>query len=326
MRKALSTPLLVYLVSACSVYGAPSGEMAGSAGAAQTTSMTSSAAGAETGGSFDPGGVGGTGTAPEDAGEQESASEEVVDANVGVSADAIDAMTCAGHALQFSGFSYVRINRPVQDDFTLEAWIKTKAASLTGTHHWEGNGLFWADVSWNKDDFGASILNQRLAFGVGTPGSTEPTIQSTSTVVKDQWVHVAVSRARSNGEIKVFVNGMQEASLVVATQLKALTAQMNMTIGADVFDNRFFVGLIDEVRAWNVVRTAAEITATMRQRLVGDEPGLVGYWRFDEGSGMVAADSKVAGADAASEGGVTKNNGDLFGAPNWVASDAPICP
>jgi hypothetical protein len=39
------------------------------------------------------------------------------------------------------------------------------------------------------------------------------------------------------------------------------------------------------------VRTAAEIASTMNQRLTGKEPGLVGYCRFDEGSGLSAADA-----------------------------------
>ncbi len=43
-----------------------------------------------------------------------------------------------------------------------------------------------------------------------------------------------------------------------------------------------FIGQIDEVRIWNVARTEAEISTDMNKQLNGDEPGLVGYWKFDE--------------------------------------------
>ena len=41
-----------------------------------------------------------------------------------------------------------------------------------------------------------------------------------------------------------------------------------MTFGGDVGDNRFYTGLIDEVRAWNIVRSAVDITATMGASLL----------------------------------------------------------
>jgi hypothetical protein len=253
--------------------------------------------------------------------EDASTAEEQVVTNPGDAATdtaseaEASAMTCAGYAIQHSGLSYIRINRPVQDDFTFEAWIKSSANSLTGTHDWEGSPLFWADVSGNHDDFGVSVLNNKLAFGVGNPGFLEPTIVSSSLVVNGQWNHVAVTRTKSTGEIQLFVNGVQESSLVVATETRSLNAQVNMLLGGNVFDMRYYVGFMDEVRAWNVVRSAADITATMKKKLNGDEPGLVGYWRFDEGSGTTTADATA-----------TKNNGDVFGNPNWVISDAPICP
>jgi hypothetical protein len=310
-------PLLpVFLAGACSVYAAPASDNGGSSGADNEAGTVTMAGAAGVGGSEGPAGsvdVGFAGARDEDAAiEAQPVGEVEASADSGVEAAA---PPCSGFALQFSGFSYVRINRPVQDDFTIEAWVKTSTPSLTGTHSWEGSGLLWADASGNHDDFGASILNNKLAFGVGVPASSEPTIVSTTAVVSGQWVHVAATRNKTTGEIRVLVNGVQESSLVVATQTRPLSAQINMTLGGDVYDNRFFTGFIDEVRAWNVVRTAADITATMHQKLVGNEPGLVGYWRFDEGSGMSTADSTA-----------TKNTGDLFGAPNWVVSDAPICP
>ncbi len=88
-----------------------------------------------------------------------------------------------------------------------------------------------------------------------------------------------------------------------------------MTIAGNTVDFHYFVGQIDEVRTWNIVRAGADIVATMHTKLTVTEPGLVGYWRFDEGSGAVASD-----------GTSSKNNGAVSGVTKWVASDAPVCP
>ena len=45
---------------------------------------------------------------------------------------------------------------------------------------------------------------------------------------------------------------------------------------------RYFQGLIDEVRIWDVARTVEEINAAMNTTLDGNEAGLAGYWHLDE--------------------------------------------
>jgi hypothetical protein len=45
-----------------------------------------------------------------------------------------------------------------------------------------------------------------------------------------------------------------------------------------------FRGLMDEIRIWNVARTQEQIRANMNTTLTGQEPGLVGYWNFDDGT------------------------------------------
>jgi len=137
-------------------------------------------------------------------------------------------------------------------------------------------------------------------------------------VTTNQWVHVAVTRTRSTGALELLVNGSVEASLASSTQTSSLTAAANMTIGANTVDSHYFVGLIDEVRVWNVARTAAQIAGTMRQRLNGNEAGLVGYWRFDDVGGTTALDSSPRNTTTTFSGTPS--------APAWVPFDALCAP
>ncbi|GLF95112.1 LamG domain-containing protein [Streptomyces yaizuensis] len=75
----------------------------------------------------------------------------------------------------------------------------------------------------------------------------------------------------------------------------------------------FFAGDIDEVRIWNRPRAQAEIAGEMAYRLIGNEPGLLAYYRLDEGSGTTAYDLTDTAA-----------HGTLAGGPVWVTSLAPV--
>lgn len=99
-------------------------------------------------------------------------------------------------------------------------------------------------------------------------------------------------------------------------------------IGYDSYDNPIaigtnpgfggrFVGDIDEVRVWKTPRSAEEIRAAMHLSLAGDEPGLVGYWRFDEGTGTTTY-------DASSHGNLgTLGGGNSASVPTWIRSQIP---
>jgi Concanavalin A-like lectin/glucanases superfamily len=241
-----------------------------------------------------------------DEGPIEDAMPEAGDA----AADGDAAVGCAGYALTFGGATSTSFNRPVQDDFTLEAWIKTKT-SLTGTNWWDGAALVYADNVANNNDFGTSILGDKFCFGVGNPNTT---LLSKSKVTTDQWVHVAATRIKATGELRVIVNGVSEASVVV-NQKAPLDSQALVTLGANGLNGHYFVGLIDEVRLWNVVRTPAAIKADMNHRLAGNEPGLVSYFRLDDMGARIASDSSPM-----------KNDALLTGPAVWAVSDAPICP
>ncbi len=52
-----------------------------------------------------------------------------------------------------------------------------------------------------------------------------------------------------------------------------------------------FKGLLDEMRFWVRAKSAAEIAATWHASIAGNETGLVGWFRFEEGSGAMSCDS-----------------------------------
>jgi hypothetical protein len=209
---------------------------------------------------------------------------------------------------QFDGADFATLPRLVQDDFTLEVWVKTDQ-SPHGTGAYLGSPILYADVpEVTRDDFGAGILNDKFQMTIGNPDTP---VQSTSDVTTNRWVHVAASRTRSTGVVLVYVNGVLEG--VDTANTNALSASSVMTVGGRP-DRDFFVGLMSDLRIWATTRTQAEITANMHRRLKGNEAGLVGYYRLDETAGGALHDSSSSNDDAT-----------LDSAGKTVRSDPPIC-
>ena len=98
--------------------------------------------------------------------------------------------------------------------------------------------------------------------------------------------HLALTYSASANLFQIFANGVQVFSITGTGEIGDHHPTHNyFKIGARREGVRqFFNGLIDEVRIWNIVRTEAEIRATMNTSLQGNEPGLAGYWNFDDGT------------------------------------------
>jgi hypothetical protein len=227
----------------------------------------------------------------------------------GNEAGAPDDVACPNEPVrQFDGAHFATMMRPVQDDFTIEVWLKTDQ-SLTGRGPYLGNPIVYADVpSVTTDDFGAGILNDKFQMTIGNPDTP---VTSTSDVTTNEWVHVATTRTRATGQVLVFVDGLLEG--VGAGNTNALAASPTMSIGGRAMRD-FFVGQLADLRIWSTVRTQAEILDNMHHRLVGNEPGLIGYYRLDETGGVTVKDSSSSQNDA------------TLDAPGaTIGSNPPIC-
>ncbi|MBN2697975.1 MAG: BNR-4 repeat-containing protein [Bacteroidales bacterium] len=88
-----------------------------------------------------------------------------------------------------------------------------------------------------------------------------------------------------------------------------------------VDDSRTLKGEIDEVRIWTTERSAQELEAYKYAVLNGDEPGLHGYWNFDDQAEGVATDLSVHGFHGTINGG-SYTTSTLFSQMEYLRSDA----
>jgi signal transduction histidine kinase len=129
----------------------------------------------------------------------------------------------------------------------------------------------------------------------------------------NSWQHFAFVASRQGGYMKIFRNGLEEASKPGMTPFVRSNAPL--MIGSNPRPDGRWGGLLDEFRVWNVARSQAEIQADLGRELAGTESNLVAYWRFNESAGPVATDATVHG-----------HSGALVNGPTWVASCVPPVP
>ena len=118
-------------------------------------------------------------------------------------------------------------------------------------------------------------------------GRHEASFYSESGVIKlNTWYHIACVIDAKNNSMKLFIDGIEVGNRDFKEEKSLYKSRLPLRIGWTHEETRPtqspFVGLMDEVRIWNIARTEAEIRSDMNKQLNGDEPGLVGYWKFDE--------------------------------------------
>jgi hypothetical protein len=120
----------------------------------------------------------------------------------------------------------------------------------------------------------------------------------------NKWIHLAFTIDATTGDRKLYVNGKLEfegsgstypAGVDLGKKLSSHTTD-KFYIGRSYDDARDFKGNMCEVRIWNVIRTQEEIADSMYE-VEPDTPGLIAYWKMDEGSGNTIKDYSGNGLD-----------------------------
>jgi hypothetical protein len=191
----------------------------------------------------------------------------------------------------------------ITGDWTVEAWFKDQTAG--GYNHAPGYLLIKGDTNINSEaayfvdiEWGALIAGERTAWNNQGLRYTLPAAGAGS------WHHVAATLQASTRTLTIYVDGVQ----VMQGTLSAITTTGNtlpFDMGRDGSTGNYFTGNVHDVRVWNVVRTASQISTSYQSELTGTQAGLVANWKFDDGSGTTAIDSTSSPDNAILNGGAT---------------------
>jgi hypothetical protein len=95
------------------------------------------------------------------------------------------------------------------------------------------------------------------------------------------WYHVALVYSSTAHTLKFYVNGLL-LDTVTNNSFPIIAGNVPINMGSWA-NGRYFNGVMDEVRIWNVARTQSEIQSNMNSELAGTETGLVAYYPFNQG-------------------------------------------
>jgi PKD repeat protein len=191
--------------------------------------------------------------------------------------------------------SIIKINPSIElemnDEWTFDAWIKP--TSLHGKYILDKHSI---QVLTNRRSSGFNDNSLIIKF-VREDGTTIRFSTEDSSLTLDSWQHIAVTYSYSNKLFYVYINGDgQEISIEKSTIFDSPLIDNStdtLLLGNNLSLLRSLKGNLDEVRLWNQYRSKEQIDQYRYDYLSGNEDGLIGYWKMNEGNGDTIFDSSV---------------------------------
>ncbi len=223
--------------------------------------------------------------------------------------------------------TYVQLEKPYSDvPRTFETWIWIDADWPLNKYP-DGDpddkrvGVIIANWAGWEADLGPREMSHTAALEVWSSGNPRFYWNNgeMNLIVSDidfrtgEWLHYAVVRDETarRGTVTFYMNGQEIYTYILGAGEPVIPRDPPI-IGGDYDyitpNNQWgFNGKIGELRVWTTARTAEEINNYMNVELTGDEEGLIGYWKFDEGEGNILHDSSPSG-----------NHGTIIGAQWYI--------
>jgi hypothetical protein len=232
--------------------------------------------------------------------------------------------TCpTGTALQFDGVDdYVGVSDDPSlrfsqyDSFSVSLWARpfSNGWLFSKMRADKRRGVFGYSLMWE-----ASTSRFRYIVEKSWIGSTSA---YTGSAPQGTWHYVTA--IYDNKDIKIYLNGQLHEMRHFGYNTGNTKPDKHFVMGARSWDytiDGYSNCIIDEVAIYNRALSDEEIQANMHMRLAGDEPGLVGYWDFDEGGGQIVYDLSGYGNHGyLGEDPCAVEESD----PVWIESDVPV--
>lgn len=229
----------------------------------------------------------------------------------------------SGRAIFFDGIDdYIDLG-DIYDDVALPLTISAWVYVLPDENNVTQYPIFESQdnsATYNGFTFVTSTL-PHIGFTIGDgKGGNHPAFRRSRAGYFNElgkWLYMTAV-ARSGNDLHTYLNGYDVSGEYQGTSSSPMNSYSPTEVAkiGYLFSNGLvfrFKGIMDEVRIWNRALSETEIRESMCRRLQTNEPGLIGYWNFDEISGDKVLDSSP-----------NAFHGTLKGNPTRVFSGAPI--
>lgn len=132
-----------------------------------------------------------------------------------------------------------------------------------------------------------------LVVNTGSGGGTGVVSYTTGT-----WHHIAAAFTPTTYTLYFDGSAVKQGPLIGPATM--FNAGQTIYIGGN---GAWFYGNLDDIRIWNVARSAYEIQSSMKQDLTGSEQGLIAYYPINEVSGTTVNDATDHGLHGSIVGG-----------------------
>lgn len=182
-----------------------------------------------------------------------------------------------------------------------------------------GTGDFSYSLKFKTDNIPSGIyqlFEKRVNYGGGSNFEVQlhsqgqivsytrndSSVVSAPNVVQPNQIY-EVTVVRKSGVVTVYLDGNQIAS---GTSPYNVSTNENLYIGRDHHVGEYMKGAIFSVKIWNRGLDSTEVVGLKDREFIGNENGLVGYWKLSEGEGSIIYDHSTY-----------KNNGTIFNNAVW---------
>ena len=194
--------------------------------------------------------------------------------------------------------------------FTVSGWVNPHELTNKATSYGTRNVFFARSSEKYSDNFEFGIsetgsldvyIDENVSKGIKTLGQGELTI--------GQWHFFAI--VFNSGQLTVYLNDREYNDSLRGSALNKATS--STTLGATLHKHVYFKGQLANISVWNCPCTQAQIQTHRCGLIVGDESGLVAYWKLDEGEGTTVKNKTGK-----------SYQGNFRGNPIWTLAEIPF--